>query len=233
MIMDQAKALAREKGATELIVETQGSDPAVDQYPAIFDFLLSDTPHRFVDVGQSIDLYPVQPSMQIVFDPGGHIAASDGRVNLRLNEEPARVAFANGYASAPCAASLPAVWANGVTLRSIDLENFQPGQLASIRVCVQVNASDRADYHWTNQLFDSLGKRWAQIDGAGYPARYWRAGDVIIQSFKIDLPADLPVGAYKLRIGQYTYPELANVPVIDSAGKPQSDAVEMPVNVVR
>ena len=113
------------------------------------------------------------------------------------------------------------------------LVNFRPGQSASIRVCVQVSAPDRADYHWTNQLFDSSGKRWAQIDGAGYPARYWRSGDVIIQSFKIDLPVDLPIGAYTLRIGQYTYPELANVPVLDSAGKPQSDAVGIPVNVVR
>ena len=232
-ITDQAKALAHEKGAAEFVVDTRGSDPMVDEYPAIFDFLLNDTPHRFVDVGQSIDLYPIQPFVQIIFDPGGHIAGSDGRVNLRLDEEPARVALANGSASAACAASRPAVWANGGTLRSIDLVSFQPGQSASIRVCVQVNAPAPADYHWTNQLFDALGKRWAQVDDAGYLARYWRTGDVIIQSFKIDLPVDLPIGAYKLRIGQYTYPELANVPVLDSAGKPQSDAVEIPVTVVR
>ena len=91
--------------------------------------------------------------------------------------------------------------------------------------------SATADYHWTNQLFDAQGRRWAQADAAGYPARYWRRGDIVGYQFSLDLPGDLPSGDYVLRLGQYTFPDVATVPVIDVAGLPQADAVEYRVAV--
>ena len=45
--------------------------------------------------------------------------------------------------------------------------------------------------------------------------------------------ADLPAGDYVLRVGQYTWPEVKPVLVIDAMGNPQSDAVGIPVRVTK
>jgi hypothetical protein len=106
------------------------------------------------------------------------------------------------------------------------------GQTGALELYVRVDEVPApATYQWTNQLFDKQGKRWAQVDTAGYPVAYWRSGDVIGYEFGLNLPGDLPDGTYVLRIGQYTLPDIATVPVIDAAGLPQSDAFEFQVSV--
>jgi hypothetical protein len=70
-----------------------------------------------------------------------------------------------------------------------------------------------ADYHFFNHAAA------AQADGAGYPARYWRDGDRVISFF------DLDSGGGPVRVGMYEYPSVTNVPVMDAAGNPYSDAV--------
>ena len=71
------------------------------------------------------------------------------------------------------------------------------------------------------------------MDDNGYPARYWRAGDVIMQPMTLEVPPDVPAGDYMLRVGQYTWPDVEPVLSIDVAGNPQSDAVEIPVRVAK
>jgi hypothetical protein len=238
-IANQAKAALQLNQAAEILINTRGSDRQTDEYPAIFGFLLNEVPHRFVDVTQSIRVYPQQPNIQIDYDPLasiGDLPARDqvAQIDLRVGEQPARVFKSNGYALPPCAATLSMRWANNTMLLSAKLDSFKAGQAASIQVCVRLDQnSPSTDYHWTNQLFDSAGKRWAQVDSAGFPARDWRSGDVVLLTFEIDLPADMPAGEYKLRIGQYTYPDIASVPVIDVMNNPQSDAIEIPVHITR
>ena len=242
-VVDSARAALRDGLANEILVTTQGSDPAVDDYPAVFDFLLNDIPHRFEDVQQSAWVYSQQPQVQIVFAPNDRVVSPPfavdreliATVSLRAGEQSAQVKRWAGYTSRPCPGpAVNGMWANGVTLLAVQVDRLTPGQTATIRVCFQIGPSpDGRDYHWTQQLFDASGKRWAQIDGAGYPSRYWRPADVIVQEFRMELPGDLPAGMYALRIGQYTYPDIANVPVVDTTGRPQSDAVEMALSVAR
>jgi hypothetical protein len=239
LIANQAKLALQSNRAAEIVINTRGSDPQVDEYPAIFDFLLKTIPHRFVDVTQSTHVYPQQPSVQIDYDPLAPITDMPARVpisriDLRVGEQPAQIFKSNGYASPPCSSAISLRWANSVTLLSVGLDSFKAGRSALIRVCVRLDQrSPATDYHWANQLFDKVGKRWAQVDSAGFPSRDWRMGDVVMFTFKIDLPADVPLGDYVLRIGQYTYPDVAAVPVIDVLNNPQSDTVEIPVQVVR
>ena len=80
---------------------------------------------------------------------------------------------------------------------------------------------------------DKTGRRWAQVDDNGYPARYWRAGDVIVQTLALDVPTNVPPGDYVLRVGQYTWPEVKPVLTIDAMGNSQSDAAEIPVRVTK
>jgi 4-amino-4-deoxy-L-arabinose transferase-like glycosyltransferase len=235
-IAREAVQAMTERGAAEIIVNTRGVDPAADEYPAVFSFLLSEVPHRCVDVFGAARVYPKDTTIQIDFLPDGVLPRPTagrepiGRVALRAGERAAAIYAVPPYASIEFDASaIPlARWANGVGLMWLTARDPEPGQTATLAEYVRVDSLPApAMYQWTNQLFDTAGKRWAQVDAAGYPAQYWRLGDIIGYEFKLDLPGDLPGGEYVLRVGQYTLPDVATVPVIDAAGLPQSDAFEL------
>jgi 4-amino-4-deoxy-L-arabinose transferase-like glycosyltransferase len=71
-------------------------------------------------------------------------------------------------------------------------------------------------------VLDATGRLIAQDDGlplAGrFPTTYWQAGDVIPDSHRITLPADLPPGRYQLEFGLYDAQTQVRLPVL--AGRP-------------
>jgi len=237
-IVGVAKDALQQSGGAEILVNTRGSNPNSDEYPAIFNFLLNEVPHRFVDVGQSARVYPAASHIQIDYAPDRSTPSIEaGRdlveaITLRAGELPGRVYRSGGYTNPPCEmAATPARWQNGVSLLSAQIDPLKPGQQDTLHLCLRIDQPATEEFHWTAQLWDKNGRRWAQVDDNGYPTRYWRAGDVITQNLALDLPADLPAGDYILRVGQYTWPEVKPVLSLDVAGNPQSDAVEIPVRV--
>lgn len=237
-IVNKARQALKETGGAEIIVNTVGSNVNAEEYPAILNFLLNDVPHRFVDVSRALRVYPPASHIQIDYAPyGPTILAEAGRdlvgeVTLRAGEQPGRVYRSGGYADPPCeVVAMPGRWQNGVSLLSTRIDPLQAGQSAIVQLCLKIDQLPNEEYHWTLQLWDKDGRRWAQVDDNGYPTRYWRVSDVITQALTLELPADLPVGDYVLRIGQYTWPEVKPVLAIDVAGNPYSDAVEIPVRV--
>jgi len=201
---------------------------------------LNGVPHRFVDVGQPIALYPAVSHIQIDYAPDGAQPATEAKrdllsqITLRATEAPAAIYRVAGAATPPCEVSAaPARWWNDVSLLSAQIDPLKAGEKATLRLCLKIDRPAAEEYHWTAQLWDKAGHRRAQVDDNGYPSRYWRAGDMIIQSMTLDVPADVPAGEFVLRVGQYTWPEVNPVLTIDVAGNPQSDAVEIPVRVIK
>jgi hypothetical protein len=239
-IVTAAKSALQQGGGSEIVVNTRGSNVNSDEYPAIFNFLLNDVPHRFVDVSQAMHVYPAGSHIQIDYAPNDPpLPAETGRdlikeVTLRAGEQPGRVYRSAGYTNPPCAvATSPGRWQNGVSLLSAQIDPMKVGEQVTVHLCLKIDQPAMEEYHWTAQLWDHNGRRWAQVDDNGYPARYWRAGDVIAQDLRLDVPAELPAGDYVLRVGQYTWPEVKPVLAIDVAGNPQSDAVEIPARVTK
>jgi hypothetical protein len=239
-IVNVAKDALKQSGGAEIIVNTNGSNANSDEYPAIFNFLLNDVPHRFVDVSQPLRVYPSASHIQIDYAPyRWTMLDKAGRefireITLRAGEQPGRVYQSDGYPNPPCeVATTPGRWQNGVSLLSTQIDPLEPGGQTAIHLCLKIDQVATEEYHWTAQLWDKAGRRWAQVDDNGYPTRYWRAGDVITQDLTLDLPAELPAGDYALRIGQYTWPDVKPVLSLDVAGNPQSDAVEIPVRVTK
>jgi hypothetical protein len=239
-IVKAAKDALQQNNGAEIIVNTRGSNPNTDEYPAIFDFLLNEVPHRFVDTDQTARVYPSASHIQIDYAPNGMLPTTEaereliGEITLRAGEQAGRVYRSTGYTTPPCdVMATPARWQNGVALLSAQIDPLKPGEEAVIHLCLKIDQPSNDEFHWTAQLWDKNGQRWAQVDDHGYPTRYWRAGDVIVQDLPIDTPADIPVGDYVLRIGQYTWPAVKPVLVIDVMGNPQSDAVEIPVHVTK
>ncbi|CAG0933710.1 hypothetical protein TFLX_03188 [Thermoflexales bacterium] len=239
-LVNEARDALKQTRGTEIIVNTHGSNPNSDEYPAIFDFLLNDVPHRFVDADQAARVYPATSHIQIDYAPhetGPLVEAGReliARIMLRAGEQAGRVYRSAGYTTPPCEVpATPARWSNGVALLSAHINPLKPGEPTIIHLCLKIEQPSSEEFHWTAQLWDKRGRRWAQVDDNGYPTRYWRAGDVITQDLLLDVPGEIPTDDYVLRIGQYTWPEVQPVLTLDVAGNPQSDAVEIPARVMK
>ncbi len=80
------------------------------------------------------------------------------------------------------------------------------------------------DYTVFVHVRDAKGANAAQRDsqplGGDYPTHQWRAGETVIDPHRIDLPADLPPGEYRIVVGMYRLETLERLPVAgDTSGE--------------
>lgn len=212
--VDAATAARTARSSPEVLVVGAGDDPSVQEFPAVMDVLLRGAPHRFVN-GLESAVLPRSGAIVVLESP--HLAAAEryysrcaacallwsgdhGLAVVALEPDAA------SHTPLPREFPEPRRLANGVELLAWQAE---PGWAIYWRVGYIPPA---ADYHFFNHARD------VQADGVGYPSRYWRDGDIVISFF--DLPATGPV-----RVGMYEYPGVINVPVMDAAGNPYSDAL--------
>ena len=226
-VMLQAVEAARSLGQ-EVVVVADGTDPATEQAPAIFEALLRHTPHRFVD-GRTTAVFPAGEAAVLLWPPaqvydwpvlalyeqwgGGQWAA---RVPLRDGEGEALIAAGTGAQPAvPSPRAASALLANGVALLGTadapsgwQLWWRAPGPASGER------------YHFFAHLLDGDGQRLAQVDAPTYAPEAWRAGDLVASHFA------LPESGSAVRAGMYAFPSLAPVPVLDGAGQPAGEWLE-------
>jgi hypothetical protein len=229
--------LATSMGAGEVIVVSEGDNPAWHETPGVFDVLLWGCPprryangsmgeHVLLPGGPTIILlapgeWPVErplatwadltPAAEIILRPG------EGRYRI-LSALPGA---AIGHSLDP-----PARLGNGAELLGYALSGeLQPGRDVQLALRWRITAAGNQDYHFFNHLVDARGERWGQKDGPGLPPWAWRPGGAVLSTFDLSLAPDLPPGRYWLRTGMYRYPEIENVPVLDAMGSPVADAV--------
>jgi len=86
-------------------------------------------------------------------------------------------------------------------------------------------------------LLDGGGAKVAQADGApargARPTSRWQAGDTVIDSHQIALPADLPPGEYTLVFGMYHWPSLERLALRSGETRQEDDVVQVPIIVTR
>jgi 4-amino-4-deoxy-L-arabinose transferase-like glycosyltransferase len=80
------------------------------------------------------------------------------------------------------------------------------------------------DYTVFIHVRDAKGANVAQRDaqplGGDYPTHQWRAGETVIDPYRIDLPANLPPGEYRIVVGMYRLETLERLPVAgDTSGE--------------
>jgi hypothetical protein len=239
---EQARALAEREDAAEVLLLMPG-DNRWDEKGNNLDALLSDTPHRVVD-GHTTIVYPPHPAILLIAseveastalalpctqDLEADLPASPlgGTYHYRL--------WSPAHADADlCTQTLTpttAQWASGVRLLGYDVAGTaQPGETLHVTLYWETTqGSLDADVHWFNQLEDQAGQRWGQFDTVGWPAARWQPGDRVLVHFDLSIAPEASPGPYVLRVGQYTYPEIENIPVVDVAGNPADYAVTLPV----
>jgi len=64
-----------------------------------------------------------------------------------------------------------------------------------------------------------------------YPTWWWRPGELIIDTYALQLPADIPPGTYSLQIGWYKDPNVdpsgTRLQAVDATGQPLGDSVPL------
>jgi 4-amino-4-deoxy-L-arabinose transferase-like glycosyltransferase len=226
-------------GATEVLIAGSGSSPNVDSFPAEFDALLFDVPRRFVD-STAEALYPAAASV-VVADARAEMspwattdlyraaASRADAVPARIGEGELLVLTLPGGAAPADAEPLdaPALLANWVTVLGTEAITPPAGDDRWWQIHWRTGDNpDPATYHFFNHLLGADGTRLAQVDAPAFRPDQWRAGDRVISRFVMPWP---PAGA-AVRLGMYRYPELTAVPLLDVAGNPYADALEVPLN---
>ncbi|MGB9777686.1 MAG: hypothetical protein ACPLYD_14340, partial [Anaerolineae bacterium] len=239
----------------EIVVLSDGAEPAFEERPAVFDALLFRHPHRLVDGRMSL-LVPDAPRAVYIVGPVSpeeetlllaeeqlrRIAGirmekatrmPDGwAYHLFLRERADREDVLVGLARFPD----PPRFANGVVLLGHEMDQaVAPGDTLKVWLAwwVQADPPPGSDYHFFVHLLDGEGHLCSQHDGVPFPTASWRAGDLVLSRFTLSIPPDLPPGSYALQSGLYTYPDIQGVPVVDGAGNPVDGAVRLGTVTIR
>jgi 4-amino-4-deoxy-L-arabinose transferase-like glycosyltransferase len=234
--VNAAEQRSREMGNVELIVQGNSDDVHADSEVATFDVLLDPRlPRRFVSRG-SASVYPggravyvnrVLPVMSVPTEFA--LRPGEGGYSLMrwngISESGLPGLLADRLYT--LLASRPS-FANGIELDGYHISGGLGGDLR-FGLAWRVKSAPPAgvDYHWTNQLFDAEGKRVWQKDDVGFPASSWRVGDLVITDFVAPLGADVKPGAYQMRVGMYTYPDIKTVPTTDGVEYAQVGPIEI------
>lgn len=229
-----AQTMLAEESASEILIASPGGRAEFDTFAAVNTVLLRSALPRFVNVNRSA-VFPAAPTVVLLSYPPGrsaelYLAAATrtAHVPLRAGEGTLQVLVVpGGVAPVPdFEFELPYLLANGVALFGYDAPAQNNDGTATWQVYWHTGTPSEADYHFFNHLMDGQGQRVSQADDAAFPARQWRAGDVVISRFVLPWPADA-AAPLTMRTGMYTYPAIKNIPLLDVAGNPYADAVEI------
>ena len=242
-----AQEARRLAGSSEIIVLSTGVNPALDETPAVFEALLFGHAHRFAngrwalpvpDSAQAVylvgpveespsDLQPVLSRLGAMdyVQSGPVVALPDGwtyRLFHRSGAE--REDVLAGLTRFP--EGVP--FANGTVFLGYGVARTPPAD-GTLEVWltwwVRSPPPPGTSYHFFAHLVDEAGTLRSQHDVAGFPTASWAAGDLVLSRFPIPIPPDLSPGRYQVWAGQYSYPDVINVPFLDVAGNPAGDRV--------
>lgn len=234
----RAERLAGGAGG-EVFALLPGADPRYDDRAAVFDVIL-EADHRLVD-GRSALVLPSHPAVYLAgtgvepavsnladlahaVEPALPVRAGSDDVYRFFLWEPIDVMPAILHSGDPVR------WASGAALLGYDWSgDLRPGGSARWTLYYRVESLPPAgsDLHWFNHLIDREGVRWGQKDGVGVPSPEWRVGDTVLAWFEIPISEDAPPPPYYVRTGQYMYPDVVNVSLIDLAGNPAGEFIEL------
>ncbi|MCD6344874.1 MAG: glycosyltransferase family 39 protein [Anaerolineae bacterium] len=230
----------------EVIVLSTENNPAFEETPAVFDTLLFGRPHRFADE----TAFPVPDSMRVAYlvgpvsEDGGELAPTLQMLEETTGFHPGsqttlaagwtyrsfcrqhtdREDVLSGFTRFPA----DVLFANHVVFAGYRMpETVAVGDILSVKLIwwLHETPAPGTNFQFYTHLLDQDGRLVSQYDGNGYPTAYWQASDLVISRFPLNIPGDLAPGTYAVRAGIYSWPEIINIPVIDSQGNAVDDGV--------
>jgi 4-amino-4-deoxy-L-arabinose transferase-like glycosyltransferase len=242
----EAERLFGETNAAEVLLVGPGDWPELDEFPAVYGLLLRQFPHRFVNVSEGA-VFPAQTAVVLLDNraEGGvgplykTAVSRQQTIPLRPGEGVLSVMALPG-SSAPAPELrfdeiyLLSNWVNFLGYSGpepigddydCDHECEYVGWWLSWRTA---DEPDPRQFHLFTHLLDGSGQRLAQADAPAFRPDQWRAGDVVVSQFLLPWPAE-GERPFTIRTGMYHYPSIDPVLLLDVAGNPYADAVEIEV----
>ncbi len=229
-----AVALGARVDAAEVILLAEGEDSRMYEMASVADTLLYGSLHRAVDVRNALVL-PADPAVYwSTFDRtrGEELLAAlvpevaESRIPLRGEERSYRFYLWPGGPTdlsswnsdlVPVSGER-VVWETGAELVAYAAGGDpRPGGLLDWVLVWRVNQTSSYDmyFHWFNHLLAGNGQVAGQMDGPSYLPIYWRVGDTVVNWFQISISPQAEPGAFMMRVGMYTYPQIAPIPLDD------------------
>ncbi len=112
----------------------------------------------------------------------------------------------------------------GAVTTTATLTDASPG--VEVTLAWQAQTSPHGSYNTFVHLLDAGGVIVAQSDsvpGPGYATNRWLAGEIVLDRHRLELPADLPPGAYTLVTGLYDPISAVRLSAEDEQGQPLPD----------
>jgi hypothetical protein len=120
---------------------------------------------------------------------------------------------------------------------AIDRSSARAGDTLTLTLWWESNAASLDERAVLVHLVNRNGAITTQADGppvhGSRPTTQWRAGDIVIDSHQIVLPADLPAGQYTLVFGMYRWPSLERLALRIGDTRQAEDIVRVPITVTR
>lgn len=246
---EAAREAVRQAHGAEIIVLTDGADPAFEERPAVFDALLFLQPHRLVDGRISLlvpdaarAVYivgPISPQEDALRPIERRLQGMAGVRMAKAIEMPDgwkyRIYQRERSDREDALAGLtrmknPPRFANGVALLGYEMPSTaMPGEALEVWTAwwVQAPPPPGESYHFFIHLLDKEGRLRSQHDGAPFLTRFWHVGDLVLSRFRVQIPERLEPGTYEAWFGVYTYPDIRRVHVVDPAGNPAHGAIRL------
>ena len=111
------------------------------------------------------------------------------------------------------------------------VEQVSRGKNVDLTLYWQVNQKPQVLYNAFVHLIGPDGEIVAQADRwpGGLPTDLWVAGQVIVDEYGIELPADAPAGDYQVVVGVYTAVDGTRLTVTDAGGNVIGDQISLPI----
>lgn len=121
------------------------------------------------------------------------------------------------------------VWLEGYALdQSAPL---RPGDAVTLTLYWRGQQAGLPPYKVFNQAYYGDGVMVAQQDGIPVcnrrPTPSWQPGELIVDTYRLVIAADAPPGAYPLYTGLYREPDFQRLPVLDAAGQPLAEFIQV------
>jgi 4-amino-4-deoxy-L-arabinose transferase-like glycosyltransferase len=242
--------LATAWNSDQVVILCPGDNPAIDECPAVLDFVTRrKLDVRFVDYDSALLFPRSETDTLIVLGPGESIAAQalprHAKVcpgqTVWLRERTGAYRFYRlpaSYAPLPETQpdSSPARLENGVMLLGYALPPLTSGQAAQLALYWHVeevpDSLPPRGYSFAIHVLGGDGQRYGQGDRPSYDVNRWRAGDTFESWFQVSLPDEAPPAPYALGLGMYVHTppdQFEGVPVIDDTGQPIGDSIRWPI----
>lgn len=234
----EVERLMAATNAAEVLLVGPGSWPELDEFPAVYGTLLRHMPHRFVDVGEGA-VFPAETAV-ILLDNRDETgagplyeatASQQHPIPLRSGEGVLRVLALPGEAAPAPAVAFDELYLLSNWTIFLGYSGPQTADSDHVYWWLHWRTGDGPSPHQTHifaHLLDGSGQRIAQADAPAFRSDQWRANDIVVSQFLLPWPdgAERP---FTIRTGMYYYPAIEPVLLLDVAGNPYTDAVEVEV----